>query len=193
MQLKQGLAIVEGSGEERVVVTLPVLPDLGYDGVAALVADDKKSPIEGAEPKATVIRSYLVRMIEQPGETLFEFRNKVQISATNLDATCEQMDVIARDKSKSASTGQLDERLQVERIEANEAVMIEQSGRVATARKAVILPVEGRLILEGDAVVTDAQGGRVSGHRLFLNQGERRAVIDGGAGRAKITLPEFQL
>ena len=193
MQLKQGLAIVEGSGEERVVVTLPVLPDLGYDGVAALVADDKKSPIEGAEPKTTVIRSYLVRMIEQPGETLFEFRNKVQISATNLDATCEQMDVIARDKSKSASTGQLDERLQVERIEANEAVMIEQSGRVATARKAVILPVEGRLILEGDAVVTDAQGGRVSGHRLFLNQGERRAVIDGGAGRAKITLPEFQL
>ncbi len=192
MQLKQGLAIVEGRADERVSVSLPVLPDMGYTGMEALSTGPQQEG-EPVESKPTVIQSQLVRMIEAPEATRFEFRDDVQVSATNLEATCQRMDVIARQRKVPAGEDQLDENLQVESIEANGDVMIQQTGRVATSEKALILPVEGRFILEGNAVVTDDQG-RVSGHRLLLNQGERRAIIEGGAGqRAKITLPDMDV
>ncbi|HBR94414.1 MAG TPA: hypothetical protein DEA90_09650, partial [Opitutae bacterium] len=105
----------------------------------------------------------------------------------NLDTTCERLDVIATE-SKQAGT---DAPLVLERIEALEQVVIKQIGRTATADKAIILPDEGKVVLEGEAVVEDDRG-RVSGHRMTLLQGERRAIVEGGGPdgeRARITLP----
>ena len=79
----------------------------------------------------------------------------------------------------------------LERIEAHEHVVIKQTGRTATAQKAIIQPNEGQVVLEGEAVVEDERG-RVSGHRMTLLQGQRRAIVEGGGPdgeRARITLP----
>ena len=50
---------------------------------------------------------------------------------------------------------------------------------------------ESKVVLEGSAVVQDADG-RVAGHRITLLQGQRRAIVEGGGpagARARITLP----
>lgn len=190
MQLKPGLAIVEGSAEERVVVTLPVMPDLGYEGFGAIAP----TPTNGGPDSETVIKSRTVRMIEEPTQTRFLFSEDVQITATNLAASCARLEVTAREKSVvGAAQAPPVERLKVERIEAFEKVVIEQTGRVAAADKAIILPDAGKVTLEGNAVVTDDRG-RVSGHRMTLLQGERRAIVEGGGPkgeRARITLPDI--
>ncbi len=203
MQLKQGLAVIEGGDENGVSVTLPALPDFGYSGIESLANavtttdEELKSKKEATKSKKTMILSKIVRMVEEPEQTRFEFRENVQISATNLEVTCECLDIIAREKivaftSPESPNGRLEEYFHIQSIVANEEVTIQQSGRVATARQAVILPRESRVILEGDAVVTDEKS-RVSGYRLILNAGERRVIIEGGEGkRAKITLPELQ-
>ena len=81
---------------------------------------------------------------------------------------------------------------QIEEIVGTGSVRIEQEGRVARADKAWIDPVGSRLVLEGNAEVDDVKG-QVRGGRLVLNQGERRAIVEGGADgeRARVTLPEL--
>jgi lipopolysaccharide export system protein LptA len=69
--------------------------------------------------------------------------------------------------------------------------VIEQTGRSATAKKAIFLPKEGKVVLEGSAVVK-GEHGRAAGHRMTLFQGQSRAIVEGGgpeSERARITLP----
>lgn len=194
MELKPGLAIISGSDAERVKVVLPEMPDLGYKaftGVAGSVTEQPKEP-NAISTRETIVQSHLLRMIEEPTQTVFRFTDNVTVVATNLDARCDRLDVLAFDaKSVDAKTGKTSERLEVQRIEALDNVEVRQYGRLATADKGFILPKDGKVILEGNAVVNDDRG-RVSGHRIILLQGERRAIVEGGGPekeRARITLP----
>ena len=128
-------------------------------------------------------------MIEEPKQTLFRFNEDVQVTATNLDTTCKRLDVIAVDQPNA--TLDANKALELQRIEAHENVVIKQTGRIATAKKAIFLPKEGKFLLEGSAVVKDEQG-RAAGHRMTLYQGEGRAIVEGGGlegERARVTLP----
>ena len=231
MQLKPGLAIVEGGRDGLIEVILPVLPDLGYQRleqseVAANSGASADLPVPAvATSSETVIQARALHMIEvpwrlehvdgksegrdfhceddalkymkrnnlkeddytlAPGYMMFRFSESVAVTATNLDASCARLEVIAREQSTTS-----DGRLQVEQIQAFDGVQIRQSGRVARGDQATILPIAGKVILEGNAVVTDERG-RVSGHRMTLLQGERRAIVEGGGpsgARAKVTLP----
>lgn len=191
MELKPQLAIVRGEATQPVVVRLPELPDLGYEAFAPGVGADPAAvePASGTEQQETVVTSRLLRMIEEPGQTLFRFTEEVVVQATNLDATCERLDVITREQAKAKPDAKTP--LELERIEAHDKVVIKQTGRTATSQKAFILPKEGKVILEGQAVVQDERG-RVAGHRMTLLQGQRRAIVEGGGPegeRARITLP----
>lgn len=213
MELQPGLAIVRGNEEQPVNVVLPVLPDLGYDGFAATdtpeadpeVEVEVETEVEGIEPtelaeseeaepapQETIVQSQLLRMLEQPERTVFRFTENVTINGTNLKASCDQLDVIAVEKkTQDTESGDFKERLALQRIEAIDQVVIEQDGRTATADKAFILPEEGKVVLEGNAEIIDPQG-KVSGHRMTLMQGQRRAIVEGGGEdnkRATITLP----
>lgn len=189
MELKPGRAIVRGDADGPVEVRLPQLPDLGYD-----LSASGAEPTAAAKPDAagveTVVTSRVLRMIDEPDHTLFRFTDDVRVVATNLTATSERLDVIAREAANAASEEA--GALRLERIEAHGGVAIEQTKRTSTAEKALIMPNEGKLILEGEAVVDDERG-RVSGHRMTLLQGKRRAIVEGGGdngdGRARITLP----
>jgi lipopolysaccharide export system protein LptA len=164
------------------------MPDLGYVAFTPSSADASKSTVQ-AETEATLVTSQLLRMIEEPKQTLFQFTEDVQVTATNLAATCDRLDVIAVDQAIAAPDAKV--ALELQRIEAHNNVVIKQAGRTATAMKASILPEEGKVVLEGKAVVNDERG-RAAGHRLTLFKGQRRAIVEGGGPegeRARITLP----
>lgn len=190
MELKPKLAIIRGEAANPVIVRLPGMPDLGYEaftpGIGPAAEPKPKPPTEIQD---TVVTSRLLRMIEEPGQTLFRFTEYVEVSATNLDATCDRLDVITREQANADPEAKTP--LELERIEAHDKVVIQQSGRTATSEKAFILPIEGKVVLEGQAVVQDERG-RVAGHRMTLLQGQRRAIVEGGGPegeRARITLP----
>jgi len=82
----------------------------------------------------------------------------------------------------------------VQTIEAFDNVEFKQTGRVATCDKATIYALKSKVVLEGNAVVTD-DSGKVTGHRLTLLQGKRRAIVEGDRAtgkRATVTLPEIK-
>ncbi|NBB79086.1 MAG: LPS export ABC transporter periplasmic protein LptC [Verrucomicrobia bacterium] len=189
MELKPGNAIIRGDSASPVKVRLPKLPDLGYD-LSASNGETSDVTHGDPEPVETVVTSHVLRMIEEADHTLFRFTDAVLVEATNLSATGERLDVIAREVANPPSG--VSNPLQLDRIEAYGGVEITQTGRISTSEKAFILPDEGKLVLEGEAVVDDERG-RVSGHRMTLLQGQRRAIVEGGGsgddGRARITLP----
>lgn len=191
MELKPKLAIIRSDSANAVAVRLHEMPDLGYEVATPSTGGAPTEPKVDYESTETVIKSRLLRMIEKPGETLFRFTDDVEVSGTNLLATCDRMDVIAKEKP-SISEGEK-ATLDVERIEAHENVVVKQSGRVATAEKAFILPKEEKIVLEENAVVTSDRG-QVTGHRMTLYQGEGRAVVEPGVAegeRARIELKGF--
>jgi len=166
------------------------------DSQASVEVPEADSFVSTAEASPTVIESQTLRMIEEPQQTLFRFTDEVHVIGTNLEARCKRMDVIAKPQSveSGVSTEEMGSKLTVERIEAFESVEIEQNERVATADKAFILPLEGKVILEGNSVVDDPRG-RVTGYRMTLLQGERRAIVETGGQdrpRNKITLPPLK-
>ncbi|MGZ0655568.1 LptA/OstA family protein [Coraliomargarita sp. W4R72] len=188
MELMPQLAVIRGDANAPVVVRLPEMPDLGYDTFTPTSELTSKSE-EQAKMEETVVTSQLLRMVEEPTRTVFRFTEDVQVTATNLDTTCDRLDVIAREQSNVGANSKA--ALEVERIEAYDNVVIKQAGRTATANKAIILPKEGQVVLEGQTVVEDDRG-RVAGHRMTLLQGQRRAIVEGGGPdgeRARITLP----
>lgn len=194
MDLSPEKAFVYGDGERRVRVLLPELPDLGYEKEAAPEGEaaEAPAPVE-TEAKATLVESERLEMRELEGQQQYIFEDAVSVTGTNLAVTCDRMEVQARrmDAERSGESGLMG-ATQIEEIVGTGSVRIEQEGRVARADKAWIDPVGSRLVLEGNAEVDDVKG-QVRGGRLVLNQGERRAIVEGGADgeRARVTLPEL--
>lgn len=192
MELAPKLAVVRGVVGAPLQVELPVLPDLGFAESAEEDSTLTREPVGNRASNATLIQSQVLRMEESPEGTRFRFSDSVVVAGNNLAVTCERMDVITVPE-RAAPTGAAG-KLMIERIEAFDTLKIKQGGRVAEAGRGTIFPVEGRLVLEENAVVTDARG-QVTGHRLTLLQGQRRAIVEGGGPdgeRARITLPGFE-
>jgi lipopolysaccharide export system protein LptA len=199
MELKPGVAVVQGKTDQRVKVVLPEMPDLGYGNLQALtLTPDQTSEAAEAAPtepgSETVVQSKTLRMVEAPEQTLFRFTDEVSVNGTNLGATCGRLDVTAVPVKATEATEASESRMEVELIEAFDDVVFKQTGRVATGDQATIQPLEGKVVLEGNAVVTD-EVGKVSGHRMTLLQGQRRAIVEGDRSsgkRATMTLPELK-
>lgn len=201
MELKPGVAVVQSLSDQRVKVVLPEMPDLGYGNLQALTvtpnATRDGAAGDTAPGRETVVQSKTLRMIEETEHTLFRFTDTVSVSGTNLNAMCGRLEVTAVPASAEAaaeSTEVSESQMEVTLIEAFDNVIFKQTGRVATGDKATILPIEGKVVLEGDAVVTDEMG-KVSGHRMTLLQGQRRAIVEGDRAtgkRATMTLPEMK-
>lgn len=192
MELRPKLAIVRGTVEKALSVVLPPIQDLGYQ----LGPGDQSSTSEEASPaepiaeSPTRIESQLLNMISDDLKTVFRFTDDAHVTATNLTARCERLDAITFNEESGARSEQ-NESLSLSRIEAHDGVEIEQGDRIATSNRAIILPDEGKLILEEDAKVTDPRG-VVEGHRLTILEGQQRVILEGDreAGeRARITLP----
>jgi lipopolysaccharide export system protein LptA len=168
---------------------------LGYEDSQALTLQPDQSQQTPQTPQApgseTVVQSKTLRMIEETDKTLFRFTESVSVSGTNVHALCGRLDVTAVAVQIAETT---ESQLEVQTIEAFDNIVFKQTGRVATSDKATIQPIEGKVVLEGNAVVTDEMG-KVSGHRMTLLQGQRRAIVEGDRStgkRATMTLPEMK-
>ncbi len=171
---------------------LPIhlLVALGFAGLAAPVSAEEQS---AAEAMATVITSDSLEMISGSSVNRFFFTGSVKVRGNNLDATCDEMEVISlrvgeREDTEGGTIGQIGA---ISRINLIGNVVIRQAGRVARAGHAEIVPTEGRVILTENPVVTDAEG-TVSGYRMELVQGDRVARVFGhpdGTQRPRLTLP----
>tara|TARA_B110000196_G_scaffold145389_1_gene125870 strand:- start:1508 stop:3418 length:1911 start_codon:yes stop_codon:yes gene_type:complete len=198
MELKPSIAVVYSDTDKRVKVVLPEIADLGYEDSQALTLQPDQSqqtPQTPQTPQApgseTVVQSKTLRMIEETDKTLFRFTESVSVSGTNVHALCGRLDVTAVAVQIAETT---ESQLEVQTIEAFDNIVFKQTGRVATSDKATIQPIEGKVVLEGNAVVTDEMG-KVSGHRMTLLQGQRRAIVEGDRStgkRATMTLPEMK-
>ena len=195
MELKPGIAVVYSDTDKRVKVVLPEIADLGYEDRQALTLEPNQSQQAPQKPQTpgseTVVESKTLRMIEETDKTLFRFTESVSVSGTNVHALCERLDVTAVAVQVAETK---ESQLEVQTIEAFDNVVFKQTGRVATGDKATIWPIEGKVVLEGNAVVTDEMG-KVSGHRMILLQGQRRAIVEGDRStgkRATMTLPEIK-
>lgn len=141
-------------------------------------------------PAATVITSDRLEMISGKNENSFFFYGNVAVKGNNLDASCDEMEVISA-RAGTDTEGTIGEIGAISMIILKKNVVIEQAGRVARAGHAEIYPDQGKVILTDNPVVTDSEG-VVSGFRMELVQGERVARVYGkpdGSERARVTLP----
>ena len=192
MELKPGIAVVHSDTDKRVKVVLPEIADLGYGIMPVLTLQSNQKPQAPPTPGSeTVVQSKTLRMIEETEKTLFRFTDSVSVSGTNLHALCGRLDVTAVAVQDAEAK---ESQMSVQTIEAFDNVEFKQTGRVATGDKATIYALEGKVVLEGNAVVTD-DSGKVTGQRMTLLQGQRRAIVEGDRAtgkRATITLPEIK-
>lgn len=149
---------------------------------------------DAGKAENTVITSDHLEMISGETENHFFFTGNVVVIGTNLKATGDKMTVIASRVGQKQSEGAVGEIGAITSILLQGNVVIEQAGRQATAGQAEIFPGEGRVILTDNPVVVDSEG-RVTGYRMELLQGERKARVYGAPDsgeRPRVTLPAIQ-
>lgn len=143
----------------------------------------------------TVITSDRFEMVGGETENYFYFYGNVEVTGTNLHATCNEMEVVASRQAKSAEA--VGDVGAIQSIVMKGQVYLEQSGREAFAGRAEIFPREGKVVLMEDPRVEDSEG-TVTGYRMTLFKDRRTALVEGppdgqgGTSRPKITLPGFQ-
>lgn len=207
--LSAGAALVSA-----LLCLLPALLQAQSPAPAPAVAAEPAPPAD-ARPE-TVISSDELDMVGGEESNHFYFRGNVKVQATNMLATCDELEVISARKSvpktedqsaapetpapagsgavaaaKAAATPDIGS---IREIVMRGNVVISQEGRRATAGIAYLYPQEGRVVLAEGPLVTDAQG-TLSGWRMELYRGERKVRILSNPDetqRTRVTLPALQ-
>lgn len=154
-------------------------------GVHAQAAADEEAP-------KTIIESDALELVTSEGYNRFFFRGNVQVTATNMTASCEEMEVVASRTPESDPDATIGQIGAIQRIVAVGDVVIRQAGRTAEAGRAEIFPDEGRVVLTENPRVTDERGVVATGPRMILEEG-RRARIEGLEGQPGLERPRVVL
>ena len=146
--------------------------------VAASLLAIAAGPLRAQEVQPTVIDSEQLDMHSTDTLTTFVFNKKVVVTGTNLKLTCDRLEVITTRKGDPTATiGKLS---RFKSLIAVGNVRIIQSDREAACGRAEVLPDDDKIILTDHPVVKDlANGGTVTGPRMVLYRGERRAEVLG--------------
>ncbi len=141
-------------------------------------------------PPPTTITSQQLDMRSSDTETVFLFTGLVTVTGNDIELTCDTLEVVAlRTDTDVNAFGELGK---FKSLIATGRVKIVQGDRVATCGRAEVLPGEEKIILTENPLVRDRDSA-VTGERMILFRGERRAVVEGGAsGPARVTLPPIR-
>ncbi|HBO57015.1 MAG TPA: hypothetical protein DD622_01105 [Opitutae bacterium] len=190
MDLLKNESYVYGSAEDNknVLVELPAMQNLGNIEINPPTENNDTREIE---LEKTIVKCMQLHILDQLDHTLFICKDMVNVTGTNLIVDCERLEVTASGKGITDSKSESMDDMKIAKIQADENVKIQQVDRIAAANSALFLPNEGRIELEGFASVTDPAG-TATGHRIIINQGNSRALVESGEGqRAKVILPEL--
>jgi lipopolysaccharide export system protein LptA len=131
-------------------------------------------------PSETIITSAGPLQMRNDGvEAYFVMTDKVRLVGTNLEVTCDKLEVFAetkKDEGASADAKGFGGIGGIRRILATGNVVIVQEGRRATAGRAEVLPLEDKIELTENPAVTDPQG-TMEGSRIEIFRGEQNAVV----------------
>lgn len=143
-----------------------------------------------AELQPTIITSNAAQLSVDGTEAYTVFRDNVHLTGTNLEVTCDLLEVFGEElPDEGRAPGRFGE-LQTRRLVATGNVVIKQIGREATADRVEVLPLEDLIILTGDPVrVKDAQG-TIDGEEIRFFRGERRIEITKPRGTFR-SLPDM--
>lgn len=140
------------------------------------------APAAALEAQNTIVTADRLEMKNTGVESHLTFIGNVHLSGTNLSVTCDRVEIYAeqipdiRDPEKKATIGKIGA---ITRILALGRVVISQEGRKATAGRAEVMPIEDRIVLTEEPVVTDTETQlTVSGTRMTFFRGERAAQIE---------------
>jgi lipopolysaccharide export system protein LptA len=156
------------SGFLRTFLRLASLAATGLSALQLVAATDEPT----AEPKRTIVTADRAEARNDGVEAYFVFTDNVHLSGTNLDVTCDILEIWA-DSSKRSTT----DTGPIRRVLATGRVVIRQQGRSATAGRVEILPGEDVVVLTENPVVTDAAG-TAAGETIRFYRGRQQLFID---------------
>lgn len=132
-------------------------------------------------------------------KTALDRNQPIEITAQQLEVLQQQRqsiftgDVVAKQGEMTLSAEKLivflqQDQDQIERLEAIGRVRVVQLDRIATAEKAVFYQLEERLVLSGNAEVTQGQN-KISGDEITLYLKENRSLVQSTKnGRVKAVI-----
>lgn len=132
-------------------------------------------------------------------KTALDRNQPIEITAQQLEVLQQQRqsiftgDVVAKQGEMTLSAEKLivflqQDQDQIERLEAIGGVRVVQFDRIATAEKAVFYQLEERLVLSGNAEVTQGQN-KISGDEITLYLKENRSLVQSSKnGRVKAVI-----
>jgi len=128
-------------------------------------------------PQDTIITSAYAELRNDGVEAYTMFRDNVRLTGTNLEVTCDLLEVFGEEQPNDGETvGQLGP-MRTRRLVATGNVVIKQAGREAHAEKVEVLPLEDVIILTGSPVtVTDTQA-TYEGAEIRFRRGDRQIEI----------------
>ena len=144
--------------------------------ICVLAATMPCGRLEAAVGK-TVIESDHLTVRSSAERNFFYFRSNVRVQDPGLVVTSDYLEIEALRGTSSDAADTLGEFGAIQRIVATGNVVIEQAGRRAVAGRAELRMADGVVILTGSPRVYD-QFGEVSGWRITLDKGSRRAVVE---------------
>jgi lipopolysaccharide export system protein LptA len=145
-----------------------------------------------ADPQVTTVDSVSLESVSTDTETTTVCRDDVVAVGTDMTLHCDYLKIVAtRIGDKSATLGKYGK---FKYMLATGHVKIVQGDRVATCGRAEVFPGEDRIVLTESPVVEIAsEGYKVSGPRMVLYRGQRRAVVEGTPGQpSHISLPAIK-
>lgn len=133
-------------------------------------------------PQNTIVTADRLEMKNTGVESHLIFIGNVHLTGTNLTVSCDRVEIYAeqvpdiRDPEKKATIGKIGA---LTRILALGHVKISQEGRTATAGRAEVMPLEDKIVLTEEPVVTDTETQvTVSGTRMTFFRGEKAAQVE---------------
>jgi hypothetical protein len=129
------------------------------------------------EPQPTTLTCEHMDMWSEGEETKAICTGKVTVTGTNLQIICDRLELTATRIGKdSGSVPDLDK---FRYLLATGNVSITQGTRVATCGRAEVLPLEEKIVLTENPVVTDKAMEFVSaGDRITMLRGQERVLVD---------------
>jgi lipopolysaccharide export system protein LptA len=146
---------------------------------AALLLPAATRAAPAAEPQTTTVEcSGLAESVSTDAETTTEFHDKVVATGNNITLYCDYLKVLTTGINNKGETIAKHDKFKY--MLATGHVRIIQADRVATCGRAEVFPGEDRIVLtENPVVEITGEHYKMSGPRMILFRGQRRAVIEG--------------
>ena len=142
--------------------------------------------LSNIKKKTTVIKSDKQWLTSTAKQDKYYFEGNISVTGTNMDATCENMEVIIPNKPKA--------KKEISQIIMRKNVKFNQQLKEATCDRADIFPIDNIVELtEGPIVIDREDNSRAYGHKITYNNGTRKIQIESDPNAPQPATSQFDL